>query len=247
MNNEKDRFPIRELLEAGDNIQEIGKRMAWNMVQYKELQMAYDCAMREVRTKFEVLNAEFDLKHSRNPISAIHTRLKSTPSIIEKLKKRGAPITLEAVAEQVTDLAGVRIICSYIDDVYSIANAFLRQDDITLITAKDYIKEPKKNGYRSLHLIVSVPVFFSDSRREVKVEVQIRTVAMDFWASLEHEIRYKNGGKEEAWLSEELKECAETVAKADEQMLSIRERVEADPEKDESELSRRIKATLKKL
>lgn len=235
-----------ELLSKLEGIEEVSKKMMWNMVQYKELQMAYDCAMREVKTKLEVLNAEFDLKHSRNPIASIHTRLKSVASVIEKLKKYGVPMTLQSVEEFVNDFAGVRIICSYIDDVYSIANAFLSQDDVTLITVKDYIKEPKENGYRSLHLIVSIPVFFSDSKRDVKVEVQIRTVAMDFWASLEHEIRYKSGG-ENPWIYEELRECAKTVWQADEQMLSIRERVDAEKSGEESELSRRLRAIAKKM
>ena len=219
------------------------KQAMWSMVKYKELQMCYTCALKEVQTKFEVLSTEFNLKYKRNPIASIHTRLKRLESIIDKMHRYRVPITLESMEANINDVAGVRIVCSYIDDIYSIADAFLKQDDITLITAKDYIKNPKDNGYRSLHLIVSIPVFFADSKKNVKVEVQIRTIAMDFWASLEHQIKYKSNMPDEEEISLQLKQCAETISSTDAQMLELRKKIEAaeDIPSEEEELFERLR------
>lgn len=202
------------------------KRMMWSMVEYKDLQMIYTCAIKEVQTKLEVLSTEFNLKHNRNPISSIQSRLKRTESIVEKLVKNDLPFTVESIEKNVCDVAGIRVICSYIDDIYSIADALLKQDDVTLIARKDYIQNPKPNGYRSLHLIVSVPVFLTETKKEVKVEVQIRTIAMDFWASLEHQLKYKQEIPNQATVCEELKACADVIAATDRKMLMIREQIE---------------------
>ena len=206
---------------------ERAKSMMWSIVQYKELQMLYSCALKEIQTKFEVLDTEFKLENNRNPIASISTRLKRTDSVMDKLERKGLPFTLAAVEENIHDMAGIRVICSYIDDIYLIADALLRQDDITLITRKDYIENPKENGYRSLHLIVEVPVFLTNHKKPMKVEVQIRTIAMDFWASLEHQMKYKKDIPEEAEIISELRECAAVIRETDERMLAIRRRIEA--------------------
>lgn len=202
------------------------KRMMGTLVEYKELMMMYTCAMKEIRTKFEVLNTEFNIRYQRNPISSITTRLKRTSSISEKMERNGWEFSPESIEKNLNDVAGVRVICSYIDDIYTIADALLQQDDITLIARKDYIAEPKPNGYRSLHLIVSVPVFFYNQKREMKVEVQIRTIAMDFWASLEHQLKYKQEVPDQREIVQQLKECADRIAATDQEMLKIRNRIE---------------------
>ena len=203
------------------------KKMMWSMVEYKDLQMVYTCAIKEIETKLEILSTEFNLKHKRNPISSIKSRLKRTESIAEKLAKNNHPFTIESIEKNVRDVAGIRVICNYIDDIYSIADALLGQDDVRLIEKKDYISSPKENGYRSLHLIVSIPVFLAKSRKEVMVEVQIRTIAMDFWASLEHQIKYKKDIPDEEEILRQLKACADVIAATDNDMLSIRERIES--------------------
>ena len=202
------------------------KKMMGKIVDYKELRMIYACAMKEIKTKFDILNTEFNLQYNRNPINSIQTRLKSTVSIIEKLAKLNIPVDIESFDEHIHDIAGVRVICSYIDDVYLVAEALLKQDDITLVTRKDYIANPKENGYRSLHLIVKVPVFLSERRLEMEVEVQLRTIAMDFWASLEHQLHYKTDfdGKDD--LVDELRRCAETISQTDNDMMRIRSKME---------------------
>lgn len=202
------------------------KRVMGTMIDYKELMMMYTCAMKEVQTKFDVLSTEFKVRYQRNPISSICTRLKRASGITEKLMRMKKPITTESIEENINDVAGVRVICSYIDDIYMIADALLRQDDITLVTRKDYIAEPKPNGYRSLHLIVRVPVFFADRRREMKVEVQIRTIAMDFWASLEHQLKYKQEIADQEHIIKQLKDCAEVINATDAKMLDIRRQIE---------------------
>ena len=201
------------------------KHMMGTIVGYKELMMMYACAMKEIQTKFEVLNTEFKTRYQRNPISAITSRLKRTASITEKLERRGLPFSLESIETHINDVAGIRVICSYIDDIYEIAEALLRQDDITLVNRKDYIAHPKENGYRSLHLIVSVPVFFAKGKKEMKVEVQIRTIAMDFWASLEHQLKYKQELPDQADIVAELKQCAEVIHATDEKMLALRQQI----------------------
>ena len=203
------------------------KRMMWSVVEYKELQMLYTCAMKEIKTKLEILDCEFKLKYKRNPISSITSRLKRTESLMEKMVRRHLPITIESIEKNINDIAGVRVICPYVDDIYLIADSLLSQDDVTLIARKDYIENPKPNGYRSLHLIVSIPVFLSKAKKNVKVEVQIRTIAMDYWASLEHQIKYKREIPDAELVSKELKECADRIAETDDIMISIRRRIEA--------------------
>ena len=197
------------------------------MQQFQELMMRYNAAIREVRTKFEVLNDEFSFRNSRNPIESITSRIKKPVSIAEKLRRMGCPLTLESVSENLNDIAGIRVICSFIDDIYMVAELLARQDDITVVRVKDYIQKPKPNGYRSYHMIVEVPVFFSDGKRPRRVESQLRTVAMDFWASLEHQMKYKQDSADRPEIAAELKSCAETIAATDARMLGIRRRIEA--------------------
>ena len=211
---------------AMDMVYNRTKKMMWSMVQYKELQMMYSCALKEMQTKFEVLDTEFKLKYNRNPISSISTRLKRSESIMEKLTKNNFPISIESIEQNIHDVAGIRVICAYIDDIYKIADALLKQDDVTLIERKDYIKNPKPNGYRSLHIIVSIPVFFEEKKKNMKVEVQIRTIAMDFWASLEHQLKYKKDIDDEQDVIAELKACADVISETDEKMLNLRQRLE---------------------
>lgn len=196
---------------------------------YRELMAYYNCAMMEVATKFNVLNEELSLQYDRNPIEAIKTRLKSAESISEKLKRRGVPfpITAEKIEQELTDIAGVRVICSYPSDIYMLSEAFLRQDDVTLIQKKDYIANPKPNGYRSLHLIVEVPIFLHNQKKMMKVEVQFRTISMDWWASLEHKIRYKKDVDSPEEIERELKECAEISAGLDKRMEELQRRANA--------------------
>ena len=202
------------------------KKLMTEVVEYKELMMMYTCAMKEIRTKFDVLNTEFNVRYQRNPINFINTRLKRFSSILDKLEKKNIPITLGNVEEYVKDVAGVRVICSYVDDIYEIAKTFVHQDDIVLLEEKDYIAKPKENGYRSLHLIVQVPVFFANQTKNMTVEVQIRTIAMDFWASLEHQLKYKQEVENEQEIIDELKECADIIASTDERMLKIRQGID---------------------
>lgn len=202
------------------------KRILNTMVGYKELMMMYTCALKEIKTKFDVLNTEFNVRYRRNPISSITTRLKRSASIVEKMNRNHFPFTLESIEKNLHDVAGIRVICAYIDDIYLLAEALLVQDDITLIARKDYIENPKKNGYRSLHLIVSVPVFFSNQKRDMKVEVQIRTIAMDFWASLEHQMKYKQNIPNEQDVIEQLTQCADIIHLTDKKMQDIRKQIE---------------------
>lgn len=203
------------------------KELMGTVVGYKELMMMYTCAIKEVRTKFEVLNTEFNTRYQRNPISYITTRLKRTASIVEKLRKQGEDFSINNIEEKLNDVAGIRVVCSYIDDIYIIADALIRQDDITLIERKDYISSPKPNGYRSLHLIVEVPVFFAEVKKPMRVEVQIRTMAMDFWASLEHQLKYKHEIPNQDFIVSELSECARKISETDYKMLEIRRQIES--------------------
>lgn len=192
---------------------------------YKELMAYYKCAMMEVETKFRVLNEELSLEYDRNPIETIKTRLKSVESIGDKLMALKAPITVESIEHSLHDVAGVRVICGFPSDIYTLADAFLNQDDITLIEKKDYIANPKPNGYRSLHLIVEIPIFLHDEKKKMKVEVQFRTISMDWWASLEHKIRYKKDVQVPNGVAEELKECAEAAAVLDTRMEQIQKKL----------------------
>ena len=186
-----------------------------------ELMSYYQCAIMEVETKFKVLNQEYSLEYDRNPIETIKTRLKSPESIAEKLQRRGFPLTVESIEENLNDIAGVRVICSFPSDIYQLADAFLKQDDITLLQRKDYIAAPKPNGYRSLHLIVETPIFLHDQKRMMRVEVQFRTISMDWWASLEHKIRYKKDLPELDHVNRELFECAQMSAQLDARMEKL--------------------------
>lgn len=193
--------------------------------QIQGLLLYYSYAIKEVRTKLEILNEELAFKTKRNPIESIESRVKKPVSIIEKLRRRNFPVSVESVFENLHDVAGVRVICSFIDDIYDVAEMFLSQDDITLIEKKDYIQNPKSNGYRSLHLIIEVPVFLSDRTLNMKVEVQIRTMAMDFWASLEHKIYYKFEGNAPGYISRDLRECSDIVSMLDAKMLQLNEAI----------------------
>ena len=187
----------------------------------------YRCAIMEVETKFKVLNEQFSLEYDRNPIEGIKSRIKSLESLAKKVRDKNIPLTMESIEENINDIAGIRVICSFPEDIYMLADCLLEQDDITLIERKDYIKNPKGGGYRSLHLIVSVPIFLKNEKKSMKVEVQLRTIAMDFWASLEHKLRYKKDipAKEAGSLAKELKECADQSAMLDSQMQEIRNRL----------------------
>ena len=243
--------PIRRLrnFQTGTYIMDISGKMLGGMpisdklrtmVQdriypYRELMAYYNCAMMEVATKFNVLNEELSLQYDRNPIESIRTRLKSVDSIAEKLTRKGIslPLNVEKIQEEIHDIAGVRVICSYPSDIYMLSEAFLRQDDIFLVERKDYIQNPKPNGYRSLHLIVEVPIFLHNRKKLMKVEVQFRTISMDWWASLEHKIRYKKdlGEANQAHIEQELKECAEISAALDKRMEALQQQANAAREK----------------
>ena len=191
-----------------------------------KLMAYYRCALMEIETKFNVLNVEFSLKHDRNPINSIKSRLKSFSSIQEKLVRKHLPMTLTAIEENLNDVAGVRVICAFPEDVYTRANALLKQDDIELIERKDYIENPKPSGYRSLHLIVSVPIFLANEKRIMKVEIQLRTIAMDCWASLEHQLRYKKDFSFTPEMADELHQCAQISADLDRRMDELRRLVD---------------------
>lgn len=187
----------------------------------------YKCAIMEVETKLNVLNEEFSLQFDRNPINSIKSRLKSLDSMKEKLDRRGLPISMEAVEQNLNDVAGIRVVCAFTGDVYTLAEALLKQDDIALIERKDYIASPKPNGYRSLHLIITVPIFLAHEKRIMKVEVQLRTIAMDFWASLEHQLRYKKSAVFTEDMSRELSECAAVSAELDARMDALRRKAQS--------------------
>jgi putative GTP pyrophosphokinase len=212
---------LEKLLLSQLSRQKIKQFVGYYAQPYKELMAYYRCAMMSVETKFNVLNEELSLQYDRNPIETIKARLKSPESIVDKLQRRGYPISVESIESNLNDVAGVRVICSYTSDIYMLADAFSRQDDIVLYKKKDYIENPKPNGYRSLHLIVGVPIFLRDEKRIMRVEVQFRTISMDFWASLEHKIRYKKDLPAGAELEKELLECAAISAELENRMERI--------------------------
>ena len=195
---------------------------------YKRLMAYYRCAMMEVETKFNVLNEEFSLRYDRNPINGIKSRLKRLDSIQEKLHRKQLPFDMQTIETHIHDVAGVRVVCAFVEDVYLLAEALLKQDDVMLIEKKDYIAKPKPNGYRSLHLIVTVPIFLEHEKRVMQVEIQLRTIAMDFWASLEHQLRYKKDFVFTEEMAQELRDCAELSAQVDLRMDSLRERLAAE-------------------
>ena len=188
---------------------------------FETFRHAYRAAIKEVRTKIEILSEDFAVRHDYNPIHHMERGLKSPESIEEKLIRYGKEVSIESARENIMDIAGIRVVCNFIDDVYAIADMLIEQNDIVLVGKKDYIKNPKENGYRSLHLVLSVPVFLLNGCENVPVEVQIRTVAMDFWASLEHQLRYKKGKEFANKINIELKACAEVSAKLDQRMQGL--------------------------
>lgn len=195
-------------------------------ISFLEMQHLYHSAIREISTKLEILNDEFQFIHKRNPIHNMQSRIKSLKSIFDKLDRKELEISIESAKENLNDIAGIRVICYYIDDIYMIAKMLTMQDDIKVIKVTDYIKNPKENGYRSYHLVVTVPVFFSDRKEIVPVEIQIRTIAMDFWASLEHQLRYKTDDAIPPSVAMELQECADNIAYTDIKMQSIYKTIE---------------------
>lgn len=199
------------------------EKMADTLQEFLILQQIYEAGIKEIRTKLEILDDEFKVKHDHNPIHHMEYRLKSVNSIIGKLEKRGLEISIESIVTNLMDIAGVRVICNYVSDVYKIADLLVKQNDIKLIKKKDYIKHPKKNGYRSLHLVIEVPIFLAEKVQPIAVEIQIRTIAMDLWASLEHHLRYKTNNEVPNGIQAELYECAKTISNLDYKMQGIHE------------------------
>ena len=221
--------PNGELVQSAvnaPNVIEIPDSFLNEAARFREMMMMYMCAIREVKTKLEVLNDDLAIKNQRNPIQMIKSRVKKPASIVEKLKRRGHPVSVNSIVEHLDDVAWVRVICSFVDDIYTSAEMLARQDDVNVLMVKDYIRSPKVNGYRSYHMIIEIPVFFSDRKQKIRVEVQIRTIAMDFWASLDHQMKYKKNLDDSGEISEELKECAEVIAQTDMRMLNIRRKIE---------------------
>ncbi len=204
--------------EAIHNYEDID---SWNTIMF-----LYDAALQEVNTRLNVLNLEFQHIHRYNPIEHIETRIKSPESIVKKLKKYGYDSSIENMVRYVNDIAGVRLICSFTSDIYQLAKMIAGQDDLQVLSIKDYIKNPKESGYKSYHMIITVPIFLSDHVVATKVEIQIRTIAMDFWASLEHKIYYKFEGHAPEYISKQLRECAQMVSDLDMQMLSLNEAIQ---------------------
>ena len=197
-----------------------------NAKPYRQLMSFYRCAAMEIETKFRVLDEELSLESEHNPIESIKTRIKSVDSLVRKMNRKNIPLDIKSIEENIYDIAGVRVICSFPEDIYFLEECLLKQDDITLIERKDYIASPKPGGYRSLHLIVEVPIFLQNEKRPMKVEVQLRTIAMDFWASLEHKLKYKKNVENSEEIVEQLKKCADSIEKLDYQMQEIRDGID---------------------
>ena len=221
---------LRQMLVRQLSNSQIKNKVQDYTMPYRELMSYYRCAIMEVETKFNVLNEELSLMYDRNPIESVKSRLKSPESIVDKAVRKEIPLTPESIEANLYDIAGIRVICSFPGDIYMLADALLRQDDITLIERKDYIKSPKPNGYRSLHLIIETPIFLHNQTRMMKVEVQFRTIAMDWWASLEHKIRYKKDLKDDEAIACELFSCAEMGAELDQRMERIHKTANAPGE-----------------
>lgn len=193
--------------------------------QYMAQMHLYDAAIKEVKTKLEILDDEFSIRYDHNPIHNIESRLKSPMSIVKKLKRRQLPLNLDSLQNGMNDIAGIRVICNYLDDIYHIADLLSGQDDVDVILRRDYIKHPKESGYRSLHLVIEVPIFLAEKVEHVKCEVQIRTIAMDFWASLEHELKYKQENSVSEDLKYRLKICASAITEVDAEMQAIHKEI----------------------
>lgn len=219
--SESDRKFFQSVLADDQKALEIHRMMK----DFSTLMAYYRCAIMEVETKFNVLNEEFSLQYDRNPINGIKSRLKRLDSIVQKLSRSGKDFSPISIEENLNDVAGVRIICSFTHDVYMLADAFLSQDDVTLIKKKDYIKNPKPNGYRSLHLIVSIPIFLLHEKRSMHVEIQLRTIAMDSWAALEHQLKYKKDAEFTEEMAKDLFLCSQLSAELDKRMDNLRETV----------------------
>ena len=205
--------------------------------QWKSVMFLYDSALKEINTQIEILNNEFVHIYNYNPIEHIKSRLKTPDSIVKKLKRYGFEVTIDNMVEKLSDIAGIRIICSFTSDIYQIAEMITKQSDVTVLYVKDYIKNPKPNGYKSYHMVVTIPIYLTDGPVDTKVEIQIRTIAMDFWASLEHKIYYKFEGNAPAYLQQELKACADVVNMLDVKMFSLNQAIlelaEAQREQDQ--------------
>ena len=213
---------VKELDDIFKDVEELQK--------FRCLMMQYECAMLEVKTKLDVLNTELSVQNSRNPIESIKCRIKEPDSIMNKMKRLEVPFTVKNIEKNLNDIAGLRVICSFPDDIYTLVDYLVKQDDIRLIQKKDYIKNPKPNGYRSLHLILEVPIFLTKEKKMMRVEVQIRTIAMDFWASLEHKLKYKKDIENAEVISQDLYFCAELISQLDGRMQQIRRRLEEKKE-----------------
>ncbi len=212
---------VNELLKT-ENPEVIMEKME----PFRKMISQYRCASMEVETKIRVLNEELKNDYQRNPIETIKCRIKTPVAIVEKMKRRGLELTLESIEKNLTDIAGIRVICLFPEDIYNVAAMIEKQDDIRIVKKKDYIQNPKPNGYRSLHLILELPVYFTEGKKMMKVEVQFRTIAMDFWASLEHQLAYKKNVENYEWISKELKSCAEVTSDLDNRMQEIRRQIE---------------------
>lgn len=220
-----DRTEVLRDFFGGNDKESIPEEVLERALAFEELMMKYRAAVREVTTKLENLNDEFSANMKRNPIESIQSRIKRPYSIAQKLRRMGLSASVEEVQKNLNDVAGIRVICPFISDIYDVAQMLLLQEDVFLIKKKDYIEHPKENGYRSLHLIVETPIFLSGGKEYMRVEIQIRTVAMNFWASLEHQIRYKKETEETQMISDELKECADIIARTDRKMQELKERI----------------------
>lgn len=225
----------KKALKKRDRIIQMQAEKLQEAEPFNRLMMEYSSAIMEVETRLRVLNEEFSLEYNRNPFESIKSRLKSPASIYEKLARKGCPVTVESIRENLKDVAGLRVICSFPDDIYHLAELLVKQDNITLLGKKDYIKSPKLNGYRSLHLILNVPIFLSNEKKYMKVEVQFRTIAMDFWASLEHKLKYKRDIDNTEEIVGQLKACADSIEALDYQMQEIRDKIDSSRESETKE------------
>ena len=232
----------KRIVENGDERQEVPERQALNrfvpaptasLDEWKRMQLIYSAALKEVNTKLEILNAEFQMAHRYNPIEHLSARIKSPESIAKKLRHQGRAVTVENIVRYINDVAGIRIICSFTSDIYKLSDLIRKQSDVKVLKIKDYIANPKENGYTSYHMIVSVPIFLSDMTIDTKVEIQIRTIAMDFWASLEHKMYYKFEGNAPENIRRELKECADLVGFLDRKMMAINEEIKKYSDEEE--------------
>lgn len=226
---------MKDILNAGnarkqqflENIEDMTFEMMQERAKpFVKLMTYYKCAMMQIETKLKVLNEEYSLEHDRNPISTIKTRLKAPKSIKDKMRNKGITLSLDNMEENINDIAGIRVVCNSPEDVFLLADSLLKQDDISLIERKDYITNPKPNGYRSLHMIVAIPIYLEHEKRIMKVEIQLRTIAMDFWASLEHQLRYKKDSVFTDEMADELYQCAQISADLDLRMEALRKKVD---------------------